>query len=78
MAVSVTTDSVFAASPPRELFSGVTFSDPGGDQSYDVSPDGRRFLMVDPGPESAAELRVIVNWGGRLAALLRAGEAGSK
>ncbi len=76
MAVSVTADSVFAASPPRELFAGIPFTDPGGDQSYDVSPDGQRFLTIDPGPESAATLRVIVNWGGRLAAWLRGQEAG--
>jgi len=78
MVVSVTADSVFAAGPPRELFGGITFNDGGGDQSYDVSRDGQRFLMIDPGRESDAELRVIVNWGGRLAALLRDLEAGGK
>ncbi len=76
MVVSVSADSTFAAGTPTELFRGVTFNDPAGDQSYDVSPDGRRFLMIDPGPESAVELRVIVNWGERLAAFLRERQAG--
>jgi serine/threonine-protein kinase len=71
MVVAVATDSAFVAGPPRELFRGVWFNDPGGDQSYDVSPDGQRFLMVDPGAHTGVELRVIVDWGGRLAARLQ-------
>ena len=32
--------------------------------TYDVSPDGRRFLMIEPAtdPASATVVHVIVNW----------------
>jgi dipeptidyl aminopeptidase/acylaminoacyl peptidase len=56
--------SGFSAGVPRLLFeghyqySGLVTSD------YDVSPDGQRFLMVQPGgPEQTpTQIRVVLNW----------------
>jgi Tol biopolymer transport system component len=54
----------FSAGTPRKLFEGrYTMSDPV--RGYDVTPDGRRFLMVrplDPPPEPASELVLVENW----------------
>ena len=36
-----------------------------GERSYDVTPDGQRFLMVqvlEPLPEPATELILVTNW----------------
>ena len=55
-------------SSPRELFEL-----PGADSAYspfDVSPDGRRFLVRTP-VQSSPSLNVIVNW----PALLKKGTA---
>jgi len=59
MVVEIRTSPAFRAGPPRMLFDGQYA------QGYDVSPDGKRFLMIRPGPEPAPqklEVHVIVNW----------------
>jgi len=60
MAVDVTTDP-FTVGTPRGLFEGVYES--GG---YDVTPDGRRFLMVAlDAPASAVskpQMVLVLNW----------------
>jgi hypothetical protein len=34
-----------------------------GERNYDVSPDGKRFLMiVAAAPPPPAEIRVVTNW----------------
>jgi hypothetical protein len=34
-----------------------------GNQSYDVSPDGRRFLVLEPvKQEAVTHLNVVLNW----------------
>ena len=45
--------------------SGVTIT-------YDVSPDGQHFAMIDTGPERdfAGELYVIADWNGELERLV--------
>jgi hypothetical protein len=41
--------------------------------SYDVSPDGKRFLMIRRDPESAPrQLNVILNWSEELEKLVPA------
>jgi Tol biopolymer transport system component len=57
MAVDVETGAAFRAGTARVLFEKVA-----GD--YDVSPDGRRFLMLKPAAAAgdSGELHVIVNW----------------
>ena len=53
----------FQASAPRLLFEG-PFAEVGGD-SYDVSPDGQRFLVLQPAEDAIApvtHLNVVLNW----------------
>ena len=59
MAVDVETGAAFRPGSARMLFEKVA-------NDYDVTPDGRRFLMLKPaaaGPRGAtSELHVILNW----------------
>lgn len=58
MAVSVETSPTFRAGTPRELFSGNY--DPDG---FDISPDGRQFLMAKVEEESALrQVNVVLGW----------------
>jgi eukaryotic-like serine/threonine-protein kinase len=59
MAVDITTEPVFAAAKPRLLFER-QFSARG----FEVSPDGRRFLMVQAvEPElPATQINLVLNW----------------
>jgi Tol biopolymer transport system component len=52
------------AGVPRRLFEG-RYALTGPVRGYDVTPDGRRFLMVqqfDPAPEPPPELVLVQNW----------------
>jgi serine/threonine-protein kinase len=63
MAVEVRTSPSFAAGRPRELLSREV-SLAGGSSSYEVSPDGRRFLVlqeVETPDRTVAELQVVLN-----------------
>ncbi len=62
MAADVETKPTFRARPPRMLFEGKYFSS--GEDSYEVSPDGTRFLMIRPDPEESgpALVKVVTNW----------------
>jgi hypothetical protein len=54
----------FSVGAPRKLFEG-PFVVQSGARSYDVTPDGQRFLMVQvlgPLPEPATELILVTNW----------------
>ena len=46
MGVQVDTTARFRASTPKVLFSNPSYVGVGGDLSFDVTPDGRRFLMI--------------------------------
>jgi dipeptidyl aminopeptidase/acylaminoacyl peptidase len=60
MAVDVRTSPVFSASRERQLF---TTTDLGFRPEFDVSPDGKRFLMVHRDPGSwPTQLDVVLNW----------------
>ena len=67
MAVTVETEpraSRFSASVPEMLFEGAFLSEANpdsGSQTYDVSADGQKFLMVEAGG-TGAELHVVLNW----------------
>jgi hypothetical protein len=60
MAIDVNTSGVFQAGVPKPLFRvppGVLF--------WDVSPDGKRFIMAQPSAESAraaSKFTVVLNW----------------
>jgi Tol biopolymer transport system component len=61
MAVALRPDGAFGA--PRKLFDRSSFHIDDRFQSYGVSPDGRRFLMIQLGPDAAPrQLNVILNW----------------
>jgi Tol biopolymer transport system component/tRNA A-37 threonylcarbamoyl transferase component Bud32 len=63
MAVDVTGTAPgggFKAGTPRELFSGLRGL---GGHNFDVSPDGRRFIVISEGLEtSSAPIVVVLNW----------------
>jgi Tol biopolymer transport system component len=64
MAVPITTTPTFSAGAPRMLFEG-SFRVDGPFRSYDVTPDGQRFLMVQEVARPAARLSQMVlvqNW----------------
>ena len=74
MAAVVETEPSFRAGRPEQLFTGpyATSEDSGsavGGQ-YDVSPDGKHFLMIENTVQSEAELHVILNWGEELKRLV--------
>jgi serine/threonine-protein kinase len=65
-AVSVHTAPTFSADSPTKLFNGRYFFDPVG-RSYDVSPDGQRFLMIKntaSGDQTSTlpSMVVVLNW----------------
>lgn len=65
LAVVVGSGSEFSVSRPALLFEAPFLMDPfgAGFPNYDVSPDGRRFLMVAESPEDATpQIRVVLNW----------------
>jgi len=62
MAVSIETSPALKADAPRMLFRG-RFTGVGGDGSFDVSPDGRRFLLVKSDEAAALNrLTLVQNW----------------
>jgi serine/threonine-protein kinase len=65
MAVNIATQPVFAPSRPTVLFTGDYVPGTTPNPNYDVSRDGRRFLMVKPSArENATSMQIIVvlNW----------------
>ena len=54
-----------ASGPPRVLFSGPYPDNPGWTRprSYDVTPDGERFLLTKlPGEQARPRIMVVLNW----------------
>jgi hypothetical protein len=50
---------------PRLLFEGPYLRDKPFGRQYDLSPDGKRFLMFDIGatpPPAPTQLNVVLNW----------------
>ena len=59
MASSVVAGATFETSPPQSLFA----THQAFTRFYDVSADGRRFLLVDPLPDPVTPpMNVVVNW----------------
>ncbi len=63
MVVSVETEPVFSAGPPRLLFEYRDWQPSGlvGFPNYDVSPDGKTFVVVKQ-PPPVTEFNVVLNW----------------
>jgi serine/threonine protein kinase len=65
MVADVTTSPAFKASAPRVLFTHPFISSPLG--NFDVSPDGRDFIMVrNAAGDPHGYLEVVLNWAGEL------------
>jgi Tol biopolymer transport system component len=67
MAVAIKTGATFEAGAPETLFQtriyGGLATSPLFSQQYDVSPDGRQFLInVDMSDVTAAPLTVVLDW----------------
>lgn len=64
MAVEVNTQPVFRAGTPQPLFQ-TDMVDTGirtGPLSWDLAPDGNRFLIISENPSDALSLTVALNW----------------
>jgi eukaryotic-like serine/threonine-protein kinase len=65
MAVDITTQPGFGAGKPRMLFEGRYVRTAATIPTYDVSPDGQRFLMLKPTEQAQAattQINVVLNW----------------
>ena len=62
MAVAIQTEPSFSAGNPAVLFEDPYFRFI--HRTYDISPDGERFLMIKEGSSNDAprELHVVLNW----------------
>jgi Tol biopolymer transport system component len=64
MAVAVNTQPVFQAGVPQALFQ-TDIVDTGirtGPMSWDLAPDGNRFLIISETPSDASSITVAMNW----------------
>ena len=70
MAVSIETDPDFSPSTPKELFSG-QYESGRIAANYDITPDGKRFIMIKPeeGTEPT-QINIVLNWIGELERLV--------
>jgi hypothetical protein len=68
-AVPVTTGERFAQGAPRLLFSKPGLALQEYFRTYDVHPDGKRFLMLGSGGVDATTLNVVFNWRAELQSL---------
>jgi Tol biopolymer transport system component len=64
MAVAVDGGSTWRAGTPTRILEPRYFAGAGGigGRTYDVSPDGQRFLMIRPASGSAPNIIVVQNW----------------
>jgi eukaryotic-like serine/threonine-protein kinase len=63
MAVAVRPDGSFGT--PQKLFDWPTIAIPGFGRTFDVTPDGKRFLMIKEADEAQAgssDINIVVNW----------------
>ena len=64
MATAVTTNREFSTGTPQKLFQG-HFVASAASRSYDVAPDGRRFIMVqrrEQVPLPVSHVVIVQNW----------------
>ena len=63
IAVNIQTDPSFTAGNPEVLFEGQYNLGPGG-RTYDVSPDGERFLLIRQveGASGTEQIIIVQNW----------------
>ncbi len=61
MVVSVQTNPTFSVDKPSVLFEGNYLRNPTR-LTYDISPDGQRFLMIKEAMTGQTRINVILNW----------------
>jgi hypothetical protein len=64
MSVEVNSQSVFQSGTPHSLFL-TDMIDTGirtGPMSWDIAPDGKRFLIISENSAGTSSLNVILNW----------------
>ncbi len=61
MVVGIKTEPTFTAGSPIVLFTGKYTTSVTG-VSYDISPDGQRFLMIKQDQQEAGQINVVQNW----------------
>ena len=61
MAVDIITEPTFSHGTPKVLFEGSYYLY-GPRATYDVTPDGQKFLMIKTGEQQVSELNVVQNW----------------
>ena len=63
MAVGVQTEPSFAPGNAEEVFAGYFTPGNAPSRTYDISPDGERFLMIkESAGGDSTEFVVIINW----------------
>ena len=65
MAVEITARPTFSAGTPHMLFEGRYIPSPTTFQNYDVTPDGKRFLMlksVEQAQTEPTQINIVQNW----------------
>ena len=63
MAVDVSTSGTFTVGRPQRLFESNNLQQGGLAHSYDVFPDGQRFLMINRDTDAAQDtVRIVENW----------------
>ena len=61
---------IWSAGSPTRVIEGPYLTVGGSIRNYDVSPDGRRFLMVKASPAFAPQIIVVQHWGEELTRLV--------
>jgi serine/threonine-protein kinase len=67
VAVAVKAGPRFTVGAPRRVLQTDMVPNAAGNPGYDVTPDGRRFLMLRPAGASVEEVRLVLGWLGELA-----------
>ncbi|MDA2933959.1 hypothetical protein MYX82_06405 [Acidobacteria bacterium AH-259-D05] len=76
MVIAVETEPTFRSGRPEMLFEGSYATNPltPGFQYYDISPDGKKFLMVKPSEQESSQIHIVENWFEELKRLVPTGE----
>ncbi len=75
VAVDVETGDEFAAGTPRVLFDDCYLGHGAYGRTYDITPDGRRFVMVKEMNPPPRRIAVVLNWFEELKRLVPPGKA---
>jgi WD40 repeat protein len=62
MSVAITGPALAPMGSPKPLFATNLVPPPGGNQIYDVTGDGQRFLMIERGSNVSSSIEMVLNW----------------